>query len=125
MTTLRIAIVDDDEPLRAALSGLLRSHGYLVCEHCSAERFLESDDIGRVDCIVSDVVMPGMDGVQFKHRLNAIGDHTPVIMITGRTYPDLVAQVSKAGALGPLAKPFAAATLLDSIKSALAVPTQD
>lgn len=122
---LRIAIVDDDESLRTALSGLLRSHGYSVCGHGSAESFLSSGDIGKVDCIVSDIHMPGMNGLELKRRLDAISDSTPVIMITGRTYPDLTAQVSAAGAFGPLAKPFAAATLIESIRNALGVPPGD
>lgn len=119
MNTPRIAIVDDDDSLRTALAGLLRSHGYSVCGHASAESFLASGDIGRVDCIVSDVHMPGMSGLEFKRRLDAISDCTPVIMITGRTYPDLDTQVSAAGAYGPLAKPFEAAALLDSIQNAI------
>jgi FixJ family two-component response regulator len=125
MTTARIAIVDDDDSLRTALDGLLRSHGYNVCEHGSAESFLASSDLGRVDCIISDIHMPGMDGLEFKRRLDAIGDHTPVIMITGRTYPDLDAQVSALGACGPLAKPFAATALLDGIQDALSGRTRD
>lgn len=120
MSTPRIAIIDDDDSLRTALAGLLRSHGYQVCGHPSAESFLKSGDIGRVDCIVSDIHMPGMNGLEFKRRLDAISDRTPVIMITGRTYPDLDAQVSAAGAYGPLAKPFTAATLLDSIHDLVA-----
>jgi FixJ family two-component response regulator len=125
LTTARIAIVDDDDSLRFALTGLLRSHGYAVCDHGSAESFLASGDIGRVDCIVSDVHMPGMDGLAFKKRLDAISDRTPMILITGRTYPDLDTQVSAAGAYGPLAKPFESKALLDSIEHALAIRTQD
>jgi FixJ family two-component response regulator len=120
LNTPRIAIVDDDDSLRTALAGLLRSHGYCVCGHPSAESFLKSGDIGQVDCIVSDIHMPGMDGLEFKRQLDAISDRTPMIMITGRTYPDLDAQVLAAGAYGPLAKPFAAETLLDSIHDAIA-----
>jgi FixJ family two-component response regulator len=116
----RIAIVDDDDSLRTALSGLLRSHGYRVCGHPSAESFLKSGDVGRVDCIVSDIHMPGMDGLEFKRQLDAISDGTPVIMITGRTHPHLDAEVSAVGAYGPIAKPFEAATLLDRIQSAIA-----
>ena len=125
MSTARIAIVDDDDSLRIALAGLLRSHGYDVCGHGSAESFLTSADIGRVDCIVSDIHMPGMDGLAFKKRLDAISDRTPMIMITGRTYPDLDTQVSSAGAYGPLAKPFESAALLDSIERALNVRMRD
>ena len=125
LTAARIAIVDDDDSLRDALAGLLRSHGYSVCWHGSAESFLSSGDIGRVDCIVSDIHMPGMDGLAFKKRLDAISDYTPMIMITGRTYPDLDTQVSAAGAYGPLAKPFESAALLDSIEHALTVRKRD
>ncbi|MDQ8728539.1 response regulator [Bradyrhizobium sp. LHD-71] len=119
MTTARIAIVDDDDSLRTAVAGLLRSHGYSVCGHESAESFLASSDIGQVDCIVSDIHMPGMSGIELKKRLDTINDDTPVVMITGRTHPSLDAQVSAAGAYGPLMKPFAAVALLDCIESAL------
>ena len=125
MTAARIAIVDDDDSLRSALVGLLRSHGYAVCGHGSAESFLSSTDIGQVDCIISDIHMPGMDGLAFKRRLDAMSDRTPIIMITGRTHPGLDTQVSAAGAYGPLAKPFESAALLDSIEHALTLRKQD
>lgn len=125
MTTTRIAIVDDDDSLRSALDDLLRSLGYNVCGHESAEGFLASSDLGHVDCIVSDIHMPGMDGLAFKRRLDELDDRTPVILITGRMYPDLDTRVSAAGACGPLAKPFTAAALLDCINGALSARTQD
>jgi len=125
LTPVRIAIVDDDCSLLSALDCLLRSHGYGVSAHGSAEAFLASSDLGRVDCIISDINMPGMDGFAFKRRLDAIGDRTPMIMITGRTHPEQDAQVAAAGAYGPLAKPFQADALLDSIGSALSVRGQD
>jgi FixJ family two-component response regulator len=117
--SLRIAIVDDDESLCAALAGLLRSLGYAASGHRSAESFLASNDVGHVDCIVSDIHMPAMSGLDLKKRLDAIGDDTPVIMITGRTSASLDAQISALGAYGPLTKPFAADTLLDCIQTAL------
>jgi FixJ family two-component response regulator len=122
---VRIAIVDDDDSLRTALAGLLRSHGHTVCGHESAERFLASGDIGQIDCIISDVHMPGMDGLELKRRLDAIGDRTPMIMITGRICPDLDAQVAAIGAHGLLEKPFQVATLIDSIESAVAARTRE
>jgi FixJ family two-component response regulator len=122
---VRIAIVDDDDSLRTALAGLLRSHGYTVCGHESAEQFLAGSDIGQVDCIISDIHMPGMDGLELKRRLDAIGDRTPMIMITGRTCPDLDAQVSAAGAHALLEKPFQVAALIDSIENAVAARTQE
>src|SRR5262245_37421514 len=108
LISARIAIVDDDDSLREALDCLLRSHGYRVCGDGSAEGFLASRDLGQVDCIISDINMPCMDGFAFKRRLDAIGDRTPVIMITGRAHPNQDTQVSAAGAYGPLAKPFQA-----------------
>jgi FixJ family two-component response regulator len=116
----RIAIVDDDDSLRVALTGLLRSHGYSVCGYGSAESFLASGDVGQVDCIVSDIHMPGMSGVELKKQLDAISDATPMVAITGRTYPELCAQTVAAGVHGPLTKPFEAAALLDCIQCALA-----
>jgi FixJ family two-component response regulator len=112
--------VDDDESLRTALAGLLRSLGYGTAGHGSAEGFLASDDLHKVDCIVSDIHMPGMNGIELKRRLDAAGVTAPMIMITARTDPALLAQVSAVGAYGPLTKPFEAAKLLDCINCALA-----
>ena len=117
----RIAIVDDDESLRTALAGLLRSHGYRVWEHPSAESFLSNCGSGQVDCIVSDIHMPGMSGLEMKRRLDCMNDRTPVIMITARMHPDLQSQVTAAGAYGPLVKPFEAIALVNSIEDVLAV----
>src|SRR5262245_52749840 len=117
----RIAIVDDDESLRTALAGLLRSHGYRVWEHPSAESFLSNCDNGQVDCIVSDIHMPGMSGLEMKRRLDCMNDRTPVIIVTGRVYPGLESQVKAAGAYGPLVKPFQAIALVNSIEAVLAI----
>jgi FixJ family two-component response regulator len=117
---LRIAIVDDDPSLCTALAGLLRSLGHAASGHSSAESFLGSGDVGHVDCIVSDIHMPAMSGIDLKKQLDAIGDDTPVIMITGRTSALLDAQISALGAYGPLTKPFTADTLLDCIQRAVA-----
>lgn len=121
MRLLRVAIIDDDTSLRVALAGLLRSHGHHVFEHASAETFLNSSDVGRIDCIVSDIHMPDMNGIELKQRLNLAGDHTPVVLMTGRTYPGLEAQVTAAGAYGPLAKPFEATALLNAIAASIRV----
>jgi FixJ family two-component response regulator len=120
LRSLRIAIVDDDESLCIALAGLLRSLGYAASGHGSAEDFLASGEVGHVDCIVSDVHMSSMSGLDLKKQLDAIGDHTPVIMITARTSACLNAQISALGAYGPLTKPFEADALLDCIQQAVA-----
>lgn len=77
--------------------------------------------MGRIDCIVSDIHMPDMNGIELKQRLNLAGDHTPVVLMTGRTYPGLEAQVTAAGAYGPLAKPFEATALLNAIAASIRV----
>jgi FixJ family two-component response regulator len=77
-----ISIVDDDESVREATKGLVRSLGYGVATFASAEAFLQSDQINDTECVISDVQMPGLSGVELQSQLIADGNRTPIIFFT-------------------------------------------
>jgi len=114
-----IAVVDDDESLRDALDGLLRATGYRARTFASGSDFLASDGPGQARCLISDIQMPGMCGVELLTQLHARGIDIPVIFISAhpgqrsRITPDM------AGVVTCLPKPFEAQHLLDCIASAL------
>lgn len=115
-----ISIIDDDDSLRAALVGLVRSLGYRASSYANAEDFLAADDASRSAAIVTDIQMPGLSGIELKHRLVADGCTAPVIMITARAEPGLRERAIESGALCVLRKPFAAEALIDCLERALA-----
>ncbi|WLH48798.1 response regulator transcription factor [Pseudomonas beijingensis] len=118
--TATISIIDDDESVRIALDGLLRSHGYRVKTYAGALDFLSSCELENTACLISDIQMPGMNGIQMYDRLSALGIHIPTIFITG--YPGMSPRIS-AGAHEPVAffpKPFDCAELIACIESVLA-----
>ena len=115
-----IAVIDDDTSLRDALTGLLRSLGYETHGSGSAEDFLASDARSRAACIITDIHMPGMSGIDLKHHLAAIGSTAPVIMITGRAEPALLKRAEASGAMCILKKPFDADQLIDCVARATA-----
>jgi CheY-like chemotaxis protein len=82
-----ISIIDDDEPVRTALQRILASHGWTSRVFTSAEQFLASDQLTRAGCLIVDVRMPGMSGLQLHQHLVAAGYHIPTILITGCPTP--------------------------------------
>jgi FixJ family two-component response regulator len=115
-----ISIIDDDDSLRSALVGLVRSLGYRASGFANAEDFLAADQAGASSAIVTDIQMPGLSGIELKERLAAQGCQAPVIMITGRAEPGLQEKAFASGALCVLKKPFAAEALIDCLERALA-----
>jgi FixJ family two-component response regulator len=114
-----VCIIDDDDSLRAALVGLVRSVGYEAQGFASAEAFLQSGAIDACACLVSDIQMPGMSGVELKEHLSAQHIDLPVIMITGRPDPSLEDKARAAGAVGFMKKPFEASALIGFLDMAL------
>jgi FixJ family two-component response regulator len=114
-----IAIVDDDDSFRHATMSFIRSLGYAVAEFASAEAFLKSDRLAEADCLISDVQMPGMNGVELQGKLIAQGYHLPIIFMTA--FPEIRAraQALAAGAIGFLAKPFNDEVLITCLSKAL------
>jgi FixJ family two-component response regulator len=115
-----ISIVDDDESVREATKSLVRSLGYKAETFGSAEEFLESEHLKATACLITDVQMPGLSGVELQDRLIADGHRVPVIFVTG--FPDerLQGHVLKNGAIGYLRKPFNEDRLIACIDAALA-----
>jgi FixJ family two-component response regulator len=114
-----ISIVDDDESVRDATKSLLRSSGYTAQSFSSAEEFLQSAPIEEIDCLVTDVQMPGLSGVELQDRLLSDGHDVPTIFISAFPNPRLERQVLKSGAIAYLRKPFKEEELLEYIGAAL------
>jgi FixJ family two-component response regulator len=114
-----ISIVDDDQSARAAMRGLVRSLGYAVVAFASAEDFLRSDRLRDTVCVIADVHMPGMSGLELQVRLAANGRRIPVIVVTAYPDEETRAFALEAGALGFLSKPCDEQRLIGYIDLAL------
>jgi FixJ family two-component response regulator len=114
-----ISIVDDDEAVRLALRSLVRSLGYVSNVFASAEEFLESSHPNETSCLISDIQMPGMTGIELQNRLKMLDCSTPVIFVTA--FPDdrSRARALEAGAIGFLEKPFEGRVMIQLIDMAL------
>jgi FixJ family two-component response regulator len=114
-----IAIVDDDVSMLRALRRLLTSVGYVVVTYTSAEEFLQSDVLARVGCLVLDIMMPGMSGLELADRLAASGMTLPVIVTTASADEQIRRHAEQAGVVAYLRKPFEEGALLDAVRQAL------
>jgi FixJ family two-component response regulator len=114
-----IAIVDDDSSIREGLSSLIRSVGLRVETFVSATDFLQSWHTDAHGCIVLDVRLPGLSGLDLQRRLADANIHTPIIFITGHGDIPMTVRAMKAGAVEFLTKPFREQDLLDAIRQAL------
>ena len=114
-----ISIVDDDEIVREAIRELINSLGYEALTFASAEHFLESDRVADTSCLIADLQMPGLNGLDLQDRLLANGYHTPVIFVTAFPKNEARARALRAGAVSFLTKPCEEAALIGSIDLAL------
>ena len=116
-----IAVVDDDTAVRTGIDSLIRSLGFVACLFASAEEFLISSCLKEADCLITDVQMRGMSGVELHERLNGQGVYIPTIFIT--TFPEesVRRRAMTGSAVGFLSKPFNAKVLIDCIESTLRV----
>src|SRR5215470_8517812 len=103
---LRIAVIDDDEAVRKALKRLLRAANLDANTFASGQEFLDSLPSGHPDCVVLDVHMPGMNGLDVQQRLTRSGLQTPIVIITGHDDPQIRARCLSAGAAAYLRKPL-------------------
>ena len=115
-----VAIVDDDESLRDATSNLLQAAGFSTATFADAESFLTSAGGPRAACLVADMRMPGMSGLQLHQHLSASGAPIPTVLITAYASDATRLRAREAGILCCLAKPFAPDELLECVRKALA-----
>jgi two-component system, LuxR family, response regulator FixJ len=114
-----VYVVDDDEAVRDGLSGLLEAGGYTCRTFSAAQEFLQAAPTLRPGCVIVDIRMPGMDGLELQRRLAEQRLGFPLIVITGHGDVPLAVRAMRAGALDFVQKPFKAAGILESVKIAL------
>jgi len=116
-----VAVIDDDESCRTALKEMLRSAGLSALAFASAEDFLKSGRQRQTGCLISDIRMPGMSGLELQAKLNADRCRIPTIFITAHGDEKMRMQALRAGAVEFLAKPFDDEALLERVRTALEV----
>jgi len=114
-----VVIVDDDDLMRSALQGLLKAVGLPARTFASAEEFLQSGEQHQTACLIADIRMPGMSGLELQAKLNAEHCRIPTIFITAHGDAKMRMQALRAGAVEFLAKPFDDEALLESVRAAL------
>jgi FixJ family two-component response regulator len=114
-----IAIVDDDPSVRTAMKSLMMSLGYRAQTFASAQAFLQSPRMGDTACLISDVQMPGMGGLEMQSALIGLGHHVPIIFITAFSDDAARERALKAGAVCVLQKPFDGDSLIRCLEAAL------
>lgn len=114
-----ITVVDDDESVREALPDLLREFGFTVEAFSSAEEFLASDAAGRTGCLVLDIKMPGMSGLDLQRELTRRRVAIPIVFITAHGDETLRPRLIAGGAVDCLLKPFSETALLAAVNAAV------
>ena len=114
-----ISIVDDDAPVREAIRRLIKSVGLNARAYASAEDFLSADDAHDTSCLILDVQMPGMSGLELQQRLLGSGNQIPIIFVSARSDDHIREQALGAGAVDFLFKPFSEEALVDAVHAAL------
>jgi FixJ family two-component response regulator len=113
-----VSIVDDDESVRESLPDLLRELGYSARAFSSAEEFLASDCVGETRCLILDIAMPGMTGLELQQELTAHGQMIPIVFITAQTEETVRQRSLEKGAVECLSKPFSDIALSEALIAA-------
>jgi len=116
-----VSVVDDDQSVRESLPDLLRVFGFAACAFSSAEEFLASDCVGQTRCLVLDIAMPGMSGLELQRELKLRGQEIPIVFITARRDETIRPRALEQGAVECLFKPFSDTALLQALNAALQV----
>lgn len=114
-----LSVVDDDESVRESLPDLLREFGFAARAFSSGQAFLSSDSVDQTRCLILDIAMPGMSGLDLQQELKRRGQAIPIIFITGQRDEDIRKQAFRQGAVKFLYKPFSDTALLDAVNAAL------
>ena len=118
-TATRILVVDDDPGFRKGIARLLRANGYEVASYSSAEEFLANANLRDAGCLILDVHLDGISGIELRRRQRGSGHDVPVIFITGNSSEALQEAAMAAGCAAYLEKPCRAKTLMDAVSAAL------
>jgi FixJ family two-component response regulator len=116
---LLLSVVDDDEMLRESLPDLLREFGFSARAFSSGQEFLSSNYVDETRCLILDVAMPGMSGLEVQEELKRRGRAIPIIFITGQKDEDIRKQALRQGAVNVLYKPFSDSALLEAVNAAV------
>lgn len=114
-----VHIIDDDDAVRDSMAILLEANGYAVATYASGGEYLEDRAAGPVGCVVTDIQMPGPDGLELLRQLKAVDPHLPVIVVTGGAEWQLKAQALARGADAFIQKPFAPGAFVAAVRGAL------
>src|SRR6201997_4199732 len=114
-----VAIVDDDDSMRSALHGMLKAVGLPALAFASAEEFLNSGQQHHAACLIADIRMPGISGLELQAKLNAEHCRIPTIFITAHDDGQMRMRALRAGAVEFLAKPFDDEALIETVRAAL------
>jgi FixJ family two-component response regulator len=114
-----VSVVDDDESVRESLPGLIVELGYAAHAFSSGQEFLASDLVSQTECLILDVMMPGMTGPELQRELKVRGHDIPIVFITANRDDSLRRRVLEQGAVECLHKPFSDTALFDALQSAL------
>jgi FixJ family two-component response regulator len=118
-----VSVVDDDESVRESLPDLLREFGFVAQAFSSAEEFLASDSVGRANCLILDIAMPGMSGPELQQEMMRRRHRIPIVFITAHGDDALRPGMLEDGAAPCLLKPFSETALLDALNAALGEPS--
>jgi FixJ family two-component response regulator len=110
-----VSVVDDDESVRESLPDLLREFGFSASAFSSAKEFLSSDRVGQTKCLILDIAMPEMTGLELQQELKRRGQQIPIVFITGQRDEELRNQALNEGAMNFLHKPFSDTALLEAL----------
>jgi FixJ family two-component response regulator len=116
-----VSVVDDDESVRESLPDLLREFGFAVRAFSSAEEFLASDCVAQTRCLILDIAMPGMSGLDLQRELTLRGQEIPIVFITASRDEGVRSRVLEQGAVDCLFKPFSDTALLEALNAAFRV----
>jgi FixJ family two-component response regulator len=114
-----IAVVDDDDSFARAMGRLLRASGFAVHTYASSEAFLAAPPHPAPDCLVLDIQLGGISGVELQQRLRELGDLTPIIFVTAHDAPEVRDEAVQAGCVAYLRKPVASRILLEAVSKAM------
>jgi len=114
-----VSVVDDDESVRESLPDLLREFGFAANSFSSAEEFLSSNNIDETRCLVLDIAMPGMGGLELQQELERNGQKIPIVFMTAHKDTAVQTRALRQGAVSFLLKPFSDTALLEAVKAAL------